>query len=342
MKKYILLYLLALTLASCVKEIDLSGLRPHPSLVMNSFINPDSTFRVSVSRTKFVTDEPQDLTLSNADVSLFINNELKEKLRWEKPSGKKGYYISNYQAQADDHIRLEAHAPGYTPVRGETSMPVPVKIKSVQIEKTRTDLYSTDLNILITFQDLPGRDNYYGINILTQFRNNIESEDAPWKDQEPYRISFSFKENTVFNNRYNVLDDILGNTTEYINTTGLIFSNELIKGKEYTLKASTTIYQKYVVVDENGVTTEEKHDYRFIINLSSVSESYHLHFKSIEDKAFGGIIGDLSDSGGLAEPFSVYSNIEGGAGIIGTYQIDTCSIDIPYAEKLSERGLNNH
>lgn len=334
MKKYIVFYLLVATLTSCVKDIDLTDLKPHPSLVLNSFINPDSTFRVSVSRTQFMYEKPQDLTLSNADVSLFINNELKEKLRWEKPSGKKGYYVSTYQVQADDHIRIEAHAPGYTPVRGETSMPVPVKIKSIQIEKTRTDLYAaTNLNILITFQDLPGKDNYYGINILTQIRNRIEGEDAPWVDQEPsYRVSFSFKENIVFNNRYNVLDDVLGNTTEYNNTTGLIFSNELIKGKEYTLKASTTIYQKYVIVDENGVKTEENHDYRFIINLSSVSESYHLHFKSIENKMFGGIIGDLSDSGGLAEPFSVYSNIEGGAGIVGTYQIDTRSAVVPYEE----------
>jgi hypothetical protein len=91
---------------------------------------------------------------------------------------------------------------------------------------------------------------------------------------------------------------------EAVTDQGILFSDQLIDGKEYSIRVETML-QNLGSADSALVD----------IRLHSISESYYRYLKS-RQKQF-----ETRDDP-FAVPVIVYSNVEGGAGFLGGYSSD--------------------
>ena len=95
---------------------------------------------------------------------------------------------------------------------------------------------------------------------------------------------------------------------------GALFTDQSINGQTYTLQIKETTAE----LDE----TEQR-----IISIYSLSESYFLYLLSLQKIAGSTLEGGLGNIG-LAEPLRVYSNVEGGTGILGGNQHSETTITL--------------
>ena len=90
---------------------------------------------------------------------------------------------------------------------------------------------------------------------------------------------------------------------------GLAFSDELFDGKSYQFKIPWKISLSYT-------QSVDYTPYIYRCYLYSVSRSYYNYMKTMNDLYESGFVGDLAEIG-FAEPVRIYSNVEGGTGILG-------------------------
>lgn len=330
-------------LMSCIKVIDLESLRPDPTLVVNSVAVVGEPLEVSVSRTWFFTDDHPNVALRDAEVKLFVNGTFKEMLRFQEGDeafNTKGYFVSDFTPVAGDRIQLEALHPELGEARAETVVPDPAPIvkANMTIVNGGFSVYDTNGSAIfqVTIKDDPSRNNYYllrleeGIPIF----DGIEKKYTGAYEWEP--VSPNYATEPVFGQSLTALDQILGN--DWISGyEGRAFSDELFNGEEYTLRITEERYSErvYVAQDSMWIGQFDEADYRPIphrlrVYLHSISEDYYRYLKVLQDKETDSVSNTLID-GGLAEPIRVFSNIEGGVGILGSCHLGLFETDIESA-----------
>lgn len=331
MKRYTLLCLILLLIfCSCIKELDLSELRPNPRIVLNSFIAPGLPLKVSVTRTWFIQEIGPDKEIRDADVSLFINGKFKEKLIRQVPQKptENAFYLSESIAKTGDVVRFEVSAPGFLPVNSEETIPEAIKIQSIRTEKyqkQQNGYLSDHIRFHITFHDNPSSFNYYGI--IIKYIIEYKTAEGNWLlTGYGNRGTIDYSENIIFSKKDNALDEIFGSSNNPY-TRWWIFNDELINGKEYTIKAIMPFDKDYQYNSDTDQYEEVNVRYRTSINLIALSPSYYLYKKSVEALEETGIIKDLADLG-LSEPFTIYTNVNGGTGVVASYQITTDSVTL--------------
>ena len=151
----------------------------------------------------------------------------------------------------------------------------------------------------ITFQDTPGKSNYYSLQI--------------WGDDEHLGVLLDFSIDPVFTQQQGILDEVFGSSM--VNWRGRVFSDELFDGKEYTLQV------------KEQLRSDTKYYTKRHIRLYSLSEPYYQYLLSLQNIKNEGIMGGLTNVG-LAEPVRIYSNVEGGTGIAGGCQWFESLVDI--------------
>ena len=134
MKRNLLIIFAALPLVlfSCYRDIDMEKYLPEPELVLNGIISADTTVMLSISRTKFFTDTSRYGIVTDADVSLSVNGEFREQMRWTADASfyGGGIYLSGYRPQTGDVVRIEA-ATKYGEAWVEEKIPAKVVIEDV-------------------------------------------------------------------------------------------------------------------------------------------------------------------------------------------------------------------
>ena len=151
----------------------------------------------------------------------------------------------------------------------------------------------------ITFQDTPGKSNYYSLQI--------------WGDDDHLGVLLDFSVDPVFTQQQGILDEVFG--PSMVNWRGRVFSDELFDGKEYTLQV------------KEQLRSDTKYYTKRHIRLYSLSEPYYQYLLSLQNIENEGIMGGLTNVG-LAEPVRIYSNVEGGTGIAGGCQWFESLVDI--------------
>ena len=151
----------------------------------------------------------------------------------------------------------------------------------------------------ITFQDTPGKSNYYSLQI--------------WGDDDHLGVLLDFSVDPVFTQQQGMLDEVFG--PSMVNWRGRVFSDELFDGKEYTLQV------------KEQLRSDTKYYTKRHIRLYSLSEPYYQYLLSLQNIENEGIMGGLTNVG-LAEPVQIYSNVEGGTGIAGGCQWFESLVDI--------------
>lgn len=308
-------------LSSCYAELNLDKYRPDPKIVLNSAILADSVVMASISRTWFMSENNPDVNIDDAIVSLYVNGAFREQMRWEWINNKNGMYCSCYYPIAGDVIKITA-ATELGTVWAEDTVPLSkIPVEDITISRrfvgsnssstvidpsgTHVTEQSTHIEITykITFQDIPEQKDLYFIHI-DDYQSSRGSVGGIYYDSEP-----------VFINEDSSLEGALGKT---VTRPGRTFTDDLFDGQKYTL----TIKEKGPTSDyARGAVLKRK------ISLYILSEAYYRYLTSIQNTHEERFSQDLVELG-LAEPFPIFSNVNGGTGILGAAQKDFKIVDL--------------
>lgn len=291
-------------------------------IVVNGAISNDSTVRIQVSRTRHILDNAPVIPLENAQAMLYRGGSLVAQLSHTE----NGYYVSNdYTPETGEEYRIEVENKGYPPVSAGCIIPEPVGIKdldtlSVVLDSDNDPYYwpheQEMFQFDLTIQDPPGDENYYLLNMKTD-RSMTE-----WRDTTVILVD-SLYYGGQWNyfprdSTYPVGDVVRYTSYPFISTNdiiveattadGIIFSDQLIDGKSYSLRGTISTH-----------SLESADSALVSFRLHTISESYYRYLKS-RQKHYE------SRDNYLAVPVIVYSNIESGTGFFGGYSTDVYTI----------------
>ncbi len=132
----------------------------QPVLVINSFINPDSVFEVSVAKSRAFLAPPEYPFITDATVTIFESGNRVAEL-FHTSDGL--YRAINHRPRIGATYELNVSAENFAPVKAMVTIPFPVKIDSVTVGTATR--FGT--NTTLCFQDPPGEDNYYQLLLFT-------------------------------------------------------------------------------------------------------------------------------------------------------------------------------
>lgn len=242
-----------------------------------------------------------------------------------------------------DRIRVEASYPEYGVASAETVMPAPARVLKAGVTyATVAGSFGSYQNAIyqVTLKDNPAEENYY----LLRMEEGIPVFDGIAKEYTGeykwFSVSPNYATEPVFGQSLTALDQIFGNDWMY-GYNGKVFSDELINGQEYTLHLTDEYYYEpyygsyplKVVPDSIGMEDLNEEDFLPIppkhlrVHLYAISAEYYRYLKVLQDKDTDSVSNLLID-GGLAEPIRVFSNIDGGVGILGSCHVGMFETEI--------------
>lgn len=334
MKQLHLLFILSISLFfySCINELEFNGEQQKPMLVLNSFVTPDSVVKVLLTRSKFFLDDDTKFdTITNAEVKLFVNGIFVEKLN----PGTNGYYTGTYFPKENDILKFVANSPQLAEVTATTNIApkqtiIGIDSSSVSlgvypmvqyssynggpfIADTTGYSYSTGLDLRIRFKDAPNVKNYYRLVLKAK----------------SYYTDGKVVENTVNSSSDDLVfgsnnTDILGEMSSYYLYNE--FNDQLFDGKIYELKTRayfqrTKLIKKPTTTKPTTIGTDTITRQELIVVLQSISESYYHYLKTIA--------ANQSGEDFFSEPVQIYSNIQNGLGILGSYTSSSKVFELP-------------
>lgn len=330
--RYSLFLGVLLSITSCMKEIDLEDLRPDPKLVLNGVASQGEPLKASLSRTWFYTEDYPNVSISDAKVNLYVNDRLFEEMTWNVEEFEYyaiGNYISSYTPVSGDKVRIEAERDGFKKIVAEETVPDKPALLSFVAEQVESHKpYSSSISNLfkVTFKDDPNVLNCYLINFeigRSYPEYDYENPDNPPVYSKEYywdQAWVDYADEPLFGNNISILDRVMGN--DWLSgRNGRPFSDELINGKEYTIRLEGDSYSWTNLPDDAPLDSAR-------VYLYSISEPYYKYMSALLTLYEGSLNSDLA-SAGLAEPVRVFSNIEGGVGIFGAVCVDSLTVVIP-------------
>ena len=303
MKTYLIPIAAVLILFSCELVIDVETPDFDPSIVANSIIQPDSSFRVYLSRDYYILDNQIDnyekQGLTGATIRLFENdqllgtmNEIVIETQWGETFN--GYYVFDYQPKAGQTYRMEVEKSGYETVIAEQQIPQGLPDVTVAITDTTESEWGSELyKVEMDLKDLPG-DNYYEVQLyISTWEPNYDYEkDSTWYRQVIYEL-YAYPESIL--------------VSEY--QERFLFSDELFKDTDYTITFEIENYFNYYYDD--GISEPPGDSYIFY-QVRNCTEAYYNYYNSAA-------LYSWNDGNPFAEPVHVYTNIENGFGIFGSF-----------------------
>ncbi|MDF1574900.1 MAG: DUF4249 domain-containing protein [Bacteroidales bacterium] len=312
-----ILFLLA---TSCESVLFIELEESDKLIVLNGTLSKDSTVVVQVSRTRHILDNADLEPLENASVNLFRGGERIMQMDY---SGNAYFLASGFRPAIGEELSIEVEQAGYPTVSARCEIPETVGIQSVDtstVVQEYGDMYYSYTEEMfqmdVTLRDPPGVDNYYLLNLLvdksyTSWRDTtVQYVDSLYHNSEwqyyvadsTYTLTeiFRYAEDPMVSSPDLVVE---ANTPE-----GILFSDQLIDGKEYSLRVST---MGYALGSADSAVVD--------IRLHSISESYYKYLKT-RQKHYE------TKEDPFAVPVIVYTNVEGGAGFLGGYSSDVHSI----------------
>lgn len=337
MNKQILLTILFGTLLfSCTQQIDFEKDYLTRQIVLNSIINPDSLITVKLFSSISI-NEGYPVCITDAEIFLYENDVLLEKLESTYTTKKNHwypyesdneydttyYYQSKATALVGKEYKLVVNHPQFETLSCKTTIPNPVSIAlrdtSYQYQKGK---YSKE--VMFDFsgeiaEPAPTED-YYRLVIWKKVRQKSFYYDAEgelissfveYKGQ-----SYVYSNDPVFRSETeDANNNLLASSYNYYS----VFTDRLFNGKNYVLSFNTRDSYAAVSGNESSDTItwdsfQEGEYSQITIELHHITKDTYLYLKSIDVQQ--GI-----DHLAFVEPVQVYSNVENGAGIFGSYSI---------------------
>ncbi len=314
--------LMAIAMVACETTIDYKGPETEPKVVIYALLHPDSLVSVSVSESHSVFRVPyQPRQITNATVKIYRDNTLLETLTYEAPEPAPDYYPPNpyskyvssaYRPEYGHDYRIEVEVPGFPPARGETRLPAPVTVEVADTSSIDAGYGYREMTVKLKFRDPAGEENFYRITatsligIYTGDKYELYNPEIPVGVQEA-DISYGAQSDPLIAPRQE--DDFFDMSLPNMYN---IFLDELIPGKEYTMRLTY-----------NGFYPDTDY-FEFLFawfRLNTITRDLFLYLQSYSAHLH-------TRDNFLAEPVPVYTNVTNGLGVVGAMSTTTDSLSI--------------
>jgi hypothetical protein len=355
MKKYIFATtLVALIATACEKPVDFNGEERPPVLTLGMFMAPVAPAGngyhmddLEHDRHTIVFDEsvflfgkrPEYRNLfDNATFHVWHNGTEVPVQRdlYEDYDGTTEYSRPYFRAQlaTGDKVEIEGSTPWHGTVTASDVVPAPADFRDLKAEFYQ-DNGVWYLRVRPTFADPRGEKNYYRIEI----RSRTDYRHFFWSGGELQTVEDFYPEShgTGFTDREILFSNFGGDPIGGESTWGQ-FSDELIDGREYTLdlyiKLDRTIWMgdnMYIDPDDPWLNSGHKYEMTgqsVTVDIQTLSESAFMYLRSAELMGMGH---------NFSEPVQLYSNVKGGYGIFGTYNVASKTLTLPLLETPAEK-----
>ncbi|WP_430815997.1 DUF4249 domain-containing protein [Carboxylicivirga sp. RSCT41] len=298
LRNTLLLVMLLGTLSSCEKEIEYKGKELNNFLVLNAKLTEGETIRIELTRSNTIFENKAIKTIGDADVQLFIDGEYVETLQaynffkdapnynQEHYSGEAYYYLYNTESvKAGSTYTIKIKHSDYNDISASTQVPSKADawIKNIESE-------NGNLNYTVAIKDEPGK-NFYRLRVKGcydyQTINGVNETGCTYLGYH----SVSTKDPVLSFNR--IIDE--DSFTDYPDNVYLLFDDELFDGETYELKFSI-----------RGEKTDDAD-----IEIIQLDENLYRYYNTVQMR-------DYYEDYAFSEPVRVYSNIKGGAGVLGS------------------------
>lgn len=304
MKKYISFILFLCSFASilvstsCTSDIDLD-IKSEPVGILNILADPDSLIYIQISHSWPLTQRPKDVIVKDASVTLSVNGLDVGPVRYDAD---KKLYVCNFTPKEGDKIEAKAETEAYGTLSGRTTVP----------EKTHVEKWSYESKIMTDYNSMFANDNgsiTYGKIFVCEYRITFSdpAEGTQYymirSDNDSGPLDKFFSIDPILNDGISPFDAIFSDRHDL-----MIFSDRQINGKDYTISYQT---QRSLSLISFGQQLVDR------ISLYTISEDYYLYLRSLCVK-YGSGLNEILEPIGLSEPRAIYSNINGGSGIIAS------------------------
>jgi hypothetical protein len=309
-------WVIILLLASCQKdEIKVPDL--DRKIVINGIITTDSLINLNISRSLAITDSGlvEENLLSNAQAFVYENNTLVDSLQNSQDIyinlGLDIYVPSNYRSKAGlplsgHEYEIRVNSPGLP--EASASVIIPGKVKIDHLDTSLVKLSGTfqewESNIRlycdIAFTDPENEKNFY---LLYVYRKPSFSSNTS---------------NMVFSCQDPVVEEYLNHGTMM---EGVAFSDKSINGQKHLLRV--TLNGKDIGKPFFNDDFRESHRKIVYFRLYNITEAYYQYIQTLN-------LFLRNYKNPLTEPTQVFSNIDGGYGILGGAAVSVDSIIFSY------------
>ena len=290
--------------ASCDIVVDLDIPEHERVLVVNSILTTDSMINASISHSVGAFDASSISYVNNATVEVYedgvllgeMNEEVSFFYNFLYELDSTYVYNFNHNPVAGKIYSYEIAHPDYEAVRAETTVPAAVKLNVNDVTLLSEEDYEKHYRVRFSFNDAP-EDNFYRLRL----RNP---------------------------NTYDGFDYFESNDASMISSAGVqsdgatfygdeaLFDDEMFNGTKKEISIDFFDYKSFWF-EEEGIEVQ------FILELTSVSESYYTYIRSLRAHY------DNQDQFIFAgEPVQVFTNIENGLGVLGSMSVDNVLLDI--------------
>ncbi|HEY5825753.1 MAG TPA: DUF4249 domain-containing protein [Cyclobacteriaceae bacterium] len=288
---FLVFILFVLVTCSTVEDVDI-GL-DKPKLVVNSLFSVDSVWRVRVTNTVNIVDNPMGhgffQNIQDAVITLYDeNNLLIEKLELKPDQNYTTSYRSKKYPEQGKRYTIHVDVNNQPTLKATSSVPERVSIKSVSVDSSQVDSKG-EMILDLTFNDPSGIENFYLVKII----------------EEGYYVRNNDTLRSLNNVYFNPVDPVY---QENISSHGAFLNDHLFEGKELNFKLSlrqnysTAIKKKRKVILFTLTSTY----YQYVI-------SHELQRNSTDDP--------------LAQPALIFSNVENGLGIFAGYGVSVFDLN---------------
>jgi len=297
--------ILLLIFSSCETIVDIEVSREAPKLVLHVNMNSDDFLHyLNIRESQFVLDDSEYKTVNNAIVSFFEEGIFKENVEMIKDGegrdANNGVYLLRHNLKVNKTYTITAEAPGFAPVEATVSIPKQVPIKAIAVDTIYVKSGGFCFNgpcpkseryrINLTFQDPASAYNYYSVAAFVKEYNRsngiLSSHD---NSLYLYSEDVSLALSDFSIEGYGIQDEELW------------FSDEIFDGQTYTFSFEVEA-GNYHVEDSLKLFVELRHQSEENFKYRVSRELQH-----------------WNDGNPFAEPVHVFSNVENGHGIFGSY-----------------------
>lgn len=308
MKNFLYFFIFILLFASCDIVVDLDIPEHERVLVVNSILTTDSIINASISHSVGAFDASYISYVNNATVEVYedgvLLGEMDEEvsLSYYSSGELDSSYVYNFNQNpvAGKIYSYEIAHPDYEAVRAETTVPASVKLNVNDVTLLSEEDYEKHYRVRFSFNDAP-EDNFYRLRL----RNP--------------------------NAYYDGFDEFESNDASIISSSGIesdgatfygdeaLFDDEMFNGTEKEISIDFFKFKSLYYEEP-----DEEYEVQFILELTSVSESYYTYIRSLRAHY------DNQDHFIFAgEPVQVFTNIENGLGVLGSMSLDTMLLELP-------------
>ena len=291
--------------ASCDVVVDLDIPEHERVLVVNSILSTDSIINAYISHSVGAFDASSISYVNNATVEVYedgvLLGEMDEQasLSYDSSGELDSIYVYNFNQNpvAGKIYSYEIVHPDYEAVRAQTTVPVAVKLNVNEVTLLSEQDYDNHYRVRFSFNDALD-DNFYRLRLRNP---NTYSGFHYFESNDASMISSSgvHSDGATFNG-----DEAL-------------FDDKMFNGTEKEISIDFFDYKSFWF-EEEGIEVQ------FILELTSVSESYYTYIRSLRAHF------DNQDQFIFAgEPVQVFTNIENGLGVLGSMYLDTILIELP-------------